>query len=411
MTIDSYLARLRDHLESHQYSPKYARRCRAVAHFFLEFLDRRQVAIEMAQAEHVQAYLRQALRLYRRAYGRSPGKEAQWRRSHTSGVHMLLRLVQGQWPPKQATTNPLQEFHMQLCSAYALWLEESRGLAAETIADRRSFAARLLSWLGERASTSSLPDLTVEDVDSFVAAHSAAWRRVTRKGVALQLRSFLRYLHGHGLLKHELSTAIVAPRVYEFENIPSTLSAEDVSAVLSAVEKDTSAKGRRDFAILTLLTTYGLRAGEITALRLDDIDWRREQVRVRHSKTGHETLLPLVKTVGDAILSYLKKGRPTVTARELFIRARAPYCPLQGGSSLYTGIVHRLVAAGVKWRGKHGPHAFRHARAVSLLRAKVPAKVIGDLLGHRASASTAVYLKLATDDLRRIALAVPEVKS
>jgi integrase len=203
----------------------------------------------------------------------------------------------------------------------------------------------------------------------------------------------------------------ISPRVYEFENIPSTIKAEDVAAVLSTVRQDKSAKGRRDFAILTLLANYGLRAGEITALQLDDIDWRREQVRVRHSKTGQETLLPLIKPVGDALLEYLQKGRPKVAAREVFIRVRAPYRPFRNGSSLYTGIVRRLEQAGVKWRGKHGPHAFRHARAVSLLRAAVPAKVIGDVLGHRASASTAVYLKLATDDLRKIALDVPEVKS
>ena len=109
-------------------------------------------------------------------------------------------------------------------------------------------------------------------------------------------------------------------------------------------------------------------------------------------------------------MDYLQKGRPKVAAREIFIRLRAPYRPLQSGSSLYSGIVRRLQEAGVKWQGKHGPHAFRHARAVSLLRAAVPSKLIGDVLGHRASTSTAVYLKLATDDLRKIALDVPEVK-
>jgi integrase len=85
-------------------------------------------------------------------------------------------------------------------------------------------------------------------------------------------------------------------------------------------------------AILTLLATYGLRAGEITALRLDDIDWRREQLRVRHSKTGHETWLPLVGPVGEALVDYLQKGRPKVSAREIFIRVRAPYRPLHNGS-------------------------------------------------------------------------------
>jgi site-specific recombinase XerD len=411
MTIDPYLARLRAHLESNQYQPKVANRCIAVGDYFLRFLKKHHVKVEAAQPEHVQGYLREALRIYRRLRGHRPPTEAGWRCSHTSGIHMLLRLVQGQWPPKPVPANPLQEFHVQLCNAYVQWLTDFRGLAAETISGHHEFACRLLGWLGERAASSALMELTVDDIDSFVAALTPKWRRTTRKSAALYLRSFLRYLHRRGLIKRDLSMAVIAPRVYELENIPSTIKAEDVAAVLSTVRQDKSAKGRRDFAILTLLATYGLRAGEITALRLDDIDWRREQVRVRHSKTGHETLLPLIKPVGDALLEYLQKGRPKVAAREVFIRVRAPYRPFHNGSSLYTGIVRRLEQAGVKWRGKHGPHAFRHARAVSLLRAAVPAKVIGDVLGHRASASTAVYLKLATDDLRKIALDVPEVKS
>lgn len=149
--------------------------------------------------------------------------------------------------------------------------------------------------------------------------------------------------------------------------------------MLRVVRKDKSAKGRRDLAILTLLTTYGLRAGEITALRLDDVDWRREQVRVRHSKTGHETLLPLVKPVGDTLLAYLQKGRPKVSAREIFIRVRAPYRPFRNGSSLYTGIVRRLEEAGVT-AGKTWPSRF------SSCSGGEPATSSGSLQGDRRRA-------------------------
>lgn len=410
MTIDSCLAQLRTHLECAQYKPKVADRCLAVAGYFLRFLDKKNVLVEAAQPEHVQAYLQEALRVYRRRHGHTPSIEAGWRCSHTSGVHMLLRLAQGRWPPEPVPENAIQEFHAGLCNEYVHWLTEYRGLATETVPGHHSLASHLLSWLGERAASATLAHLTIKDIDSFVEAQPATLRRTTRKSMALYLRSFLRYLHGRGLLARDLSTAIIAPCVYALEGIPSALSAEDVELILKTAREDRSTKGLRDFAILTLLSTYGLRAGEITALRLDDIDWRREQVRVRHSKTGHETLLPLLKPVGDALLDYLRKGRPKVAAREVFIRLRAPYQPFHNGSSLYTGIVRHLERAGVKWQGKHGPHAFRHARAVSLLRAAIPSKVIGDVLGHRASASTAIYLKLATDDLRKISLEVPEVK-
>jgi integrase len=111
-----------------------------------------------------------------------------------------------------------------------------------------------------------------------------------------------------------------------------------------------------------------------------------------------------MEPVGEALLSYLRRGRPETDVREIFIRTRAPYRPL---SRVYKEVRRRLEAAGVKPRGKCGPHTFRHARAVSLLRASVSQKVIGDLLGHRSAESTIPYLKLATEDLRAIALDVP----
>jgi integrase/recombinase XerD len=133
-----------------------------------------------------------------------------------------------------------------------------------------------------------------------------------------------------------------------------------------------------------LISKYGVRAGEITTLRLDDVDWRKEVIRIRHSKTGAISYLPLLPEVGEAILKYLQESRPKTSFREMFIRRRAPYRPFRSGSSLYGLVRWRLEAAGVITTGKRGPHAFRHARAVSMLRATVPVKEIGDLLGHRA---------------------------
>jgi integrase len=147
-----------------------------------------------------------------------------------------------------------------------------------------------------------------------------------------------------------------------------------------------------------------LRSSEVRNLRLDDIDWRAESIRVRHTKTRACSFLPLMERVGEAVLAYLRSGRPETDAREIFIRTRAPYRKL---GMLASAVRRRLRNAGVKPPGKSGPHIFRHARAVEMLRASVPQKVIGDLLGHRSTESTAPYLKLATEDLRAIALDVP----
>jgi integrase/recombinase XerD len=156
-----------------------------------------------------------------------------------------------------------------------------------------------------------------------------------------------------------------------------------------------------------LLATYGLRAAEIVKLRLEDIDWRRDVLRVRHSKTGIYSELPLLPEPGEAVLRYLEKARPPSAYREVFLRIQAPHRPFKGGSILncVTGV--RLRAAGITPQGRRGPHAFRHARAVSLLRSGVPLNIIGDVLGHRSAAATAEYLKLATDELRTVGLELP----
>jgi integrase len=174
--------------------------------------------------------------------------------------------------------------------------------------------------------------------------------------------------------------------------------------VLDTAGKDRTPVGLRDHAILQLLATYGLRSGEICNLRIDDIDWRAESIRIRHTKTRACSFLPLMAPVGEAVLAYLRAGRPMTDAREIFIRTRAPYRRL---GMLASAVRRRLRDAGVEPPGKSGPHIFRHARAVEMLRASVPQKIIGDMLGHRSTESTAPYLKLATEDLRAIALDVP----
>jgi len=228
--------------------------------------------------------------------------------------------------------------------------------------------------------------------------------RSSLKAVAERLRSLLRHLHRTGHIATDLSPHIIAPLLYAYEGVPSILEPGQIAAVLESAGADKTPAGLRDHAILQLLATYGLRSGEIRNLRIEDIDWRSETLRVRHSKTQAYSFLPLMEPVGEAVLAYLRSGRPATDAREIFIRTRAPYRKLD---KLYGIVRRRLRDASIQPPGKCGPHIFRHARAIEMLRASVPQKIIGDLLGHRSTASTAPYLKLATEDLRAIALDVP----
>jgi integrase len=217
----------------------------------------------------------------------------------------------------------------------------------------------------------------------------------------------LRYLYAHELITHDLAPTLLSPTIYAFERIPAALTPDEVQALLEQARHDRTPIGVRNYAILLLLATYGLRAGEVVRLRLEDIDWRNECLHVQHSKTGRATVLPLLAPVGEAILDYLREGRPTTEVREVFLRAQAPLQPFRQGSSLYSIVARRLTKAGIEPAGKRGPHTLRHARAISLLRASVPLKAIGDLLGHTVPAATAIYLKLATDDLRDVCLDIP----
>ena len=407
---ETWISKLKDHLEQERYASKTISRCISVAGRFLASLEKQHVKVDTTRPANVEQYLQEARRRYRRRHGHSPAYKGWWC-VQTSSIRMLLRLAQGQWPPRSMAATPAQRLEQDICGEYAQWMIGLRGLSQVTVSDRGAEARRFLDWLGQRLVRGELADLTPVDVDAYVKDRAGSLCRRTLKGLATNIRSFLRWLHMTGRTTRDLSSTVITPSFHAFESIPSALRAEEIREVLAATRKDCTPKGIRDYAILMLLSTYGVRAGEVVALSLDDIDWRKEVIRIRHSKTDSTSYLPLLPEVGEALLKYLQKSRPKTPIREMFIRCHAPYRPFKDGSSLYGLVQRRLGAAGVVPTGKHGPHAFRHARAVSMLRATVPVKEIGDVLGHRTADSTLVYLKLATEDLRAVALEIPaEVK-
>jgi Site-specific recombinase XerD len=403
---ESSLSRLESHLRCERYTQGSSGNYLAAAKRFLEYLANRHIAVEAVEPSDVSRYLRRELGLYRQRHGHAPESVPVWHSTHARYIHLLLGVVKGQWPPIAAPATPIEAFQQALCQDYAQSLLAIRGLAGVTIGRHCAEARRFLAWLGERSGKEKLPQLAIAATDAYLASRASSLSRRTRKGIAIRLHSFLRYLRAAGYIRSDLASTVIAPKGYALETIPSALRPEHVRAVLESTRQDRSAKGLRDYAILMLLSTYGLRAGEAIGLRLDELNWRKETLRIRHSKTGTESFLPLLGPVGEAILAYLKNGRPKTQAREVFIRTCAPYRPLRR-SALWATVHKRLQQAGVHSTGKGGPHAFRHARALSLLRAAIPPKQIGDILGHRSAASTATYLKLATEDLRAVALEIP----
>jgi site-specific recombinase XerD len=292
-----------------------------------------------------------------------------------------------------------------MVDSFDAWMKELRGLSPSTRQHRRAEAFRLIEWLHAQGKT--IESVTVADLDAYITWRGTSLRRTSVVDLVSNLRGLLRYLHGNGDLPLDLSGAIKGPKIHALEGIPSTIQPEAIAHALDALKQDHTAFGRRDFAIWMLLTTYGLRAGEVIGLELSDIDWRHENLRIRHAKTGAYSTLPLLREPADALFDYLRHARPASSDRAVFLRAQAPHRALRSSTTLHGIVTRRLAAVGVFPAGKHGAHLLRHSRAVSLLRRGVPLKVIGDILGHRAERSTAPYLKLATEDLRSVALDLP----
>jgi integrase/recombinase XerD len=399
---DELIIELSKSLTEQSYNPVVVANHRLYARAFLDYLAERDMPVATVTPAQVEQYFCHAIECFHVRYGRDPS--SRWHRVPHTSICKLLRLAQGKWPPEPEMIGPDAALRHAICHEYETWLRDERGLADATIDALMREARRFLDCYFGRVGAAGLRTLSVRDIDLYMDMRTPGLRRISLARVAAWLRSLLRYLHRTGRIPTDLTPHVIGPMLYAYEDVPSTLDSNQIDTVLAVTRKDRSPRGLRDYAILQLLATYGLRQGEICRLRLGDIDWRADSLRIRHTKTNACSYMPLLTPVGEALLDYLRLGRPQVEIREIFVRSCAPYTFM---TNLYGMVQRRLSAASVSPPGKQGPHVFRHARAVELLRASVPQKIIGDVLGHRSTESTNAYLKLATEDLRAVALDVP----
>jgi len=374
---------------------------------FLDYLREENIVPEKAQLQDLRSFVELKQRQYRQRNHRPPNNVSEWRIRYTSAIRRFMRMMDPHWPPPKEAANENERFQAEVGEKYIHWMGSVQGLAKTTVVKYGSEAQQFLSWLGDRADVETLRNLSVVEIDRYLASRMPGLRRATRITVCACMRSFLRYLRAEAWIGRDLFRFVSGPPVYSFAEIPRAFTGEQIRTLLNTVRADRRPSALRDYAILLLLATYGIRGGEVVHLRLEDIDWKENRIRVRQSKSGRESHLPLVTPVGNALLNYLRHGRPKSSAREIFLMVQAPYGPLGSSGCIVAIIRDRLKQAGIVVKGRRGAHAFRFARAASLLRASVPLKQIGDLLGHKSAHSTGIYLRLAVDDLRAISLEVP----
>ena len=280
---------------------------------------------------------------------------------------------------------------------FADYLRVERGLAEVTIARRVLLAGRILSAWG-RGGRADLQDLTAGDVTAFVL-DGCRTASGSVSGVVTALRSLLRFLHVKGVIDQPLVSAVPALASWKLAGLPRAVPVEQVTALLASCDRD-SVVGRRDAAIVTVLSRLGLRAGEVAALRLDDIDWRSGEMTV-HGKGNRAERLPLPSDVGESLMSYLTGGHPGAAAAgsRVFARVRAPHGPLTRGA------VTQVVASAAKRAGFEPfyAHRLRHTAATGILRAGGSLDEVGQVLRHHHRATTAIYAKVDLEALRTVA--------
>lgn len=287
---------------------------------------------------------------------------------------------------------------------YKRYLRTDRGLATATVINYLPYVRR---FLVERFGDGELQllELGPSDISSFILRHASSMSPGGAKLMVTALRSLFRFLLQSGAIEVDLAASVPTVANWQLSTVPKFLTPEEIQAVLDACNQDKPV-GRRDHAILLLLARLGLRAGEVVALSLDDIDWRAGEMTV----TGKGLLydrMPLPADVGQALASYLSQDRPACSSRRLFVRMRAPHRGFGHASTVST-----IVRRAVKRAGLHPPvmgaHLLRHSLATGMLRQGASLAEIGQVLRHRALNTTEIYAKVDFDGLRSVAQAWPE---
>lgn len=275
-------------------------------------------------------------------------------------------------------------------------------VAPRTIRRDVDFASAFLRFVRRRGR--NLDNVRLFDVDGFIMSLSERMTPKTLSGWCSALRVFFRFLRSAGIVRFDLAPAIMSPRVVAIDRPPRTLTWQEIRRLLRSLKRR-SAKGRRAFAILLTMISYGLGAAEVSGLDLDDVDWESRTIRVRRPKTGVLTLLPLSPSVARALAAYIAHGRPPNTRdRAIFVQRAMPH-ERMSGSAVRHCVRDHTRAAGI--RGGIGAHVLRHTHASRQIDGGAPPKTVGDILGHRDPRSTSVYVRVAIRRLRALSLPVP----
>lgn len=295
----------------------------------------------------------------------------------------------------------------KLLNEYIDFLRNYQCSSEATVVIRSNFVKPFLIYLGRVGQPSKLYMLRARTIHDYILKTSPPLHRASKKHLTSSIRSFLKFAFIKGHLKTNLVEAVPVITTWKLDRLPQTISWTDVQRLLAMPDRKTHA-GRRDYAVMLLLVRYGVRIGQVTRLKLQDIHWQQGVICFPSSKHSNPLRLPLQKNVANALLNYIKKDRMASKHQEVFLTVKGRQRPLSEHNH-YPSIRRYFKKSGIV-SSSQGSRIIRHAFATQLVNKKVPMKEISDLLGHKYIETTFIYTKVDVVQLRQLARNWPEIK-
>jgi len=399
------------------YSRRSGNRYRAIWEHLIEYSCRKRLGHQFS-GELVARFLEE----YRLTGGEIDMSGQGWRKHVVWGVSVLADFAENGRIERAFTD--MEAIHLvpsmqNTLSDYVQYCKNRLQLRPGTLHERTIELTIFLNYLHSRKAR-TLDHIQSTDLTDFISCRANLplvgkirrdrWLQpITVARIVSDMRSFLGFLTMRGILQKDLSADLPSIRIARGAKIPSVWEQELVIRLLGAVDRS-SAKGKRDYAILLLACRLGMRVGDIRTLKLDQINWDDMTIEVAQSKTGTPLRLPLTDEVGEALIDYLKSGRPQTEHREVFLKVNPPFDPFTG-NNLHHIITYWRLLAGIRFRSpqKRGMHSLRHTLATRLLEKETPLTTIAEILGHTSLESTRIYAKADVEALRKVALDPEEV--
>jgi integrase/recombinase XerD len=319
---------------------------------------------------------------------------------HRFMVRSFVRFLVSLGVVKPTPKPGLDTERAQLRRTYEEYLRRERGLSESTIFSNWRIADRFLTFRFSE-TLGNLSEITAVDIANFLQHLTTRKPPLREKTLSSHLRNFFRYLFKARKTETNLAASILSVAQCYGARLPRHLAPEQVETLLKAIRTD-KLSGRRDYAMVLLIARLGLRAPEVIAIQVDDLDWRAGELIVRGKGKQHDRV-PLPQDVGEALTDYIKQER-TTTSRTLFVTGRPPHPPFKNGQVLNSILRNAFAKTGLKPPAPFvGSHILRHSLATNLVKHGASLEEIGDMLRHRSRASTMIYAKLDVDGLRSIA--------